>query len=71
MHKIMAATGRIEEIRAKAYRLARGGAHQDWPSVRDALLQEGCQEARFALDDPIVAAHIRGLCRKHGPAEGR
>lgn len=55
---------RSEEIRRRAFQLARSG-FADRAAVRAALEQEGYAEARFVLDDPVVAAHVTGLCSEH------
>ena len=56
-------SNQVDEIRARAYELARSGRYSDCPSVRGALEREGYANAvRFALDDPIVKAHVAGLC---------
>jgi len=56
---------RTDEIRTRAYELARSGTHPDRVTVRSALEREGYAEARFVLDDPIAGAHVAALCGEH------
>jgi hypothetical protein len=56
---------RIDTIRARAYELARSGAHADCVAVEGALQAEGYPDAPSALSDPAVHGHVEQLCGEH------
>ena len=59
---------RVDDIRSRAYELARSGQHRDCAAVECALEREGFADARMALRDPYVQAFVAGLCnRKQRP----
>lgn len=61
----------VDRIRARACELARSGAYADCASIERALDEEGFCNARLALQQPNLRAHIERLCgeRRAGAAQ--
>ena len=55
----------IDEIRRRAYAIARTGRHMDPRSVEAELQRQGYEAVCQALWDPSVRKFLKRLCEEH------
>jgi hypothetical protein len=61
----MAVPRLVDQIRWRAYELARSGRHADCMAIERALAADGYPNVRLALQQPHVHDFIARLCEEH------
>jgi hypothetical protein len=63
--------GTADEIRRRAFELARSGHHIDCLTIETELADDGFPEAYVVLQDLQVRAELKAICDEHRRDEHR
>lgn len=56
---------RVDQVRKRAYELARSGRHIDCLTIESELEQEGYAVARLVMKDEGLRERLRRICNQH------